>query len=335
MRKLYLLNMDKPADLDSWSNITVQQIKLLKKAILKKKIMLGFVIDSYSKYDKIFRYLHILLAVCVFGLGVAEEIARDSTGSTSTVTIILSAAVVAMMKLKDYLNYDKIKESAKQQTIKYEQLYQRIEREMFKPNGKRQKEEDFLYWIGREYNGIEMADPELSHSMQKKFAELCKEKGIPYDSDLEALTVLLRDDEDPDQNMRLQIKIVEEVNKEDGLTKEMQKADRKILESNQHGANPFATTESATDIKPEQADIVTELPEKEPTKDSISPKETTTQLVHTRQPTIRLVPRQSLVRTRSGTEEEDRVTYKEKMKTFDSKADLQWAMERLQGLDTT
>lgn len=175
-----------------WTPEGVGMIKDIKKSILKKKVMLSFIIDSYAKYDKVFRYSHILIATTAPILLLVSQETAGSSSSPSTLSVVLGIIAAGMIKVKEYLKYDKVKETAKQQTVKYEQLYQRIEREMIKPDSKRQPEEDFIYWINREFNNIEMADPDLTASLKKKFLDTCKERGIPCDEDLDLLGDLFK-----------------------------------------------------------------------------------------------------------------------------------------------
>lgn len=174
-----------------WSEATFTRIKEIKKAILKKKILLSIVIENYTRLNKIFKYLHMTIALSTPAISLFD----------SNVTLILSSIVAGMIKLKDYLKFDKIRELAKQQTIKYEQLYQRIERELTKKESDRQIEDEFIYWITREFNHIELADPEVSHGIKKKFIEKCQQLKIPYDEDLELLQILIKtDDQQPQSN---------------------------------------------------------------------------------------------------------------------------------------
>jgi len=171
-----------------WTPIGLIKIKELKKAILKKKIMLNFLVDVYSWWDKAYRYVQLLIAIGTPIFGLIELLL---TGSDGTVSIVLSCVVAAMIKFKDHIMYDKIRDTAKEQTIKYTQLFERIERELIKPDAKKQSEDDFIYWINREYTNLELNDPELSFSDKKKFIELCKSKGIPIEEDLTVLLELL------------------------------------------------------------------------------------------------------------------------------------------------
>jgi len=174
-----------------WSNTTQIKIREIKKAILKKKLMLSFIIDSYAWWDRTYRWGHISIAVLspIFNL---ITVAADSSGSLKILTIIISALVAGMVKFKDYIKFGELRDMAKQQTIKYSQLYERIERELIKPNNKKQSEDEFIYWINREYSQIELLDPELNYSDKKKFIKLCKMKNIPIDEDLETLQSLLQ-----------------------------------------------------------------------------------------------------------------------------------------------
>jgi len=157
------------------------KLKQIKRTILKKKIMLGFVIDNYSVWDRAFRYTHLFLAVST---PIVVTIQGTVSESNPTAAIVLSFVVAAMVKIKEYVVYDKIRDTAKEQTVKYTQLYERIEQ------GEAKQEADFIYWITRELHNIELNDPDLSHGEKQKFLLLCKEKGIPYDDDVAALVQL-------------------------------------------------------------------------------------------------------------------------------------------------
>ena len=174
-----------------WTTSGISILNNIKKSILKKKILFNFMIDNYSKYDKIFKYFHIGIAVSIPVLSMINKIVEASTDSTSTATLIFGSIVAAMIKLKDYLKFDKIKDTAKQQTIKYEQLYQRIEREMIKPIDKRQSEEEFIYWVNREFNNIEVLDPDISRAIKEKYMQFCKDNKVPFDDDLDMLKELM------------------------------------------------------------------------------------------------------------------------------------------------
>lgn len=170
----------------------IKTINEIKKAILRKKIILSIIIDSYSKYDKIYRYVHLFLALTAPVIAFINQLVSGSAEQVKTTTLIISAIVAGMIKIKDYLKFDKTKENAKQQTIKYGQLFQRIDREIRKPDDKRQNIEDFIYWINREFTNLEISDPELPNSLKDAYIALCKEKNIPYDEDIAVLTNLIQ-----------------------------------------------------------------------------------------------------------------------------------------------
>ena len=170
----------------------IKTINEIKKAILRKKIILSIIIDSYSKYDKIYRYVHLFLALTAPIIAFINQLVSGSAEQVKTTTLIISSIVAGMIKIKDYLKFDKTKENAKQQTIKYGQLFQRIDREIRKPDDKRQNTEDFIYWINREFTNLEISDPELPNSLKDAYVALCKEKNIPYDEDIAILTNLIQ-----------------------------------------------------------------------------------------------------------------------------------------------
>ena len=125
--------------------------------------MLSYLIDSYSRYDKIFKYVHMFFAI----ISPVVSLIDSNMSSISIVPVILSSLVAAMIKLKDYLKYDKIKELSKQQTVKYEQLFQRILRDTLKFNVI--IPEDYLYLINKEYNNIEISDPDIPRYIRDKY----------------------------------------------------------------------------------------------------------------------------------------------------------------------
>lgn len=171
---------------NDWSDEAHKSISNCKKSILKKKIKLSFIINNYSFKDKLFRYIHIILAIATPAFALADELTDRLQGST----LILSLLVASMIKLRSHLKYDKLHSVAKEQTVKYKLLYDRIESELIKPISKRQAEDDFIYWIIREHNNIESGDPELTPSDHVAFKQLCIDKKIPYDEDLHILQVL-------------------------------------------------------------------------------------------------------------------------------------------------
>jgi hypothetical protein len=85
---------------------------------------------------------------------------HGSAERTSTIVVILSTIVAGMIKLKDYLKFDKLKDQAKQQTVKYQQLYQRIEKEMRKQLDTRQNGEEFISWVNQLSNFFIVIDDE-------------------------------------------------------------------------------------------------------------------------------------------------------------------------------
>lgn len=296
------------SDKIQWSESGKQQIVDLKKMIVKKKIMLGFMIDDYSLLDRRFRYVHTALATSIPLISFINEMVTGNTDQTAMVTLVLSGIVAGMIKVKDTLKFGKIVVIAQQQTVKYKQLYQRIEREMNKQESKRESEESFIYWVNREYNNIEMADPELTHNMKKKFIELCKVKGIPYDEDMEALNNLLGD-------------VTQE------LTQVVvQKATEELADA------VITDADVERDVKKEEAKLNSNVAVVEEKKEQQSIQQRNPLTIDN--PTEKTTPEQqqrrmSTIRIRSTSDEVDRKQYKETMKAFNPTEDMQWALDRL------
>jgi hypothetical protein len=276
--------------LQQWSDHGIHLIKDIKKSILKKKIMMSFVIDSNSWYDKIFRYIHLILGVSAVVIGAVNQ-NLDQASSTSPV---LTAIVVAMIKMKDYLKFDKNKDAAKRQTVKYEQLFQRIDREILKSNDKRQTEDEFLMQINREFNSIEIEDPDIPRVLKEKYIALCKANNIQYDEDLEALQELVKE--------------------------------KHILFPVQPNNSPISTPCNNPHI--EQNQQVQHNPHVEQ-KTTELPVPSTTITINKPRSSL------SITRSRTASDEAERVEYKEKIKTVDTQQDLQWAIERLDTLNQT
>jgi cellobiose-specific phosphotransferase system component IIB len=273
----------------SWSEGVIEAIKDTKKTILKKKVILNIIIESYSWYDRIFRYSHMTIALVAPLISFLDQMINNTVENTSTAVLVLSSIVAGMIKLKDYLKFDKLKDQAKQQTIKYQQLYQRIEREMRKTESIRQNGEEFISWITRELSIIEVDDPDLPQSLKEKYIQLCKARGIPYDEDLEALGELFA--------AKVQI-VVENVVDQYAVDQTLK----------MHVQQPINMQEDPhNDQKDPHVD------QKDPNIDHKAMYKT-------------------LRKQRSPSDEADRQEYREKVKTLDTAQDLNWAIERLNGL---
>jgi hypothetical protein len=175
-----------------WNAEALAKIRELKISILKKKIMLEFLVSSYSKWDKLYRWSLMGVALLSPFAMLAETFIIENE-STKTINIIIGCLVAGLIKLKDYIVFDKIRDSSKVQTVKYSHLYERIERELLKPVEKRQSADEFIYWITREFSSLDLNDPELTFSDKKQFEELCRKNGIPIDEDMQQLVSLLSD----------------------------------------------------------------------------------------------------------------------------------------------
>ena len=150
--------------------------------------MMNILITNYSWYDKFLNYVHMTVAVITPLLAFISQLGIGAD-TINTVILITSGIVPGMIKIKDHLKYDKIKDQAKQQSAKYQQLYQHIDREMAKTV--QQNTSEFVSWVNREFSIIETDDPELNSKLRAKYIQMCKEKNIPYDDDLQELTELL------------------------------------------------------------------------------------------------------------------------------------------------
>lgn len=173
-----------------WSPHAISQVRRLKQTILRRKILLGFVETNFTWWDKWFKRTHLALASLAPMIALIDHQINGNVDATSDVTLVIGSVVAGLIKIKDYLKFDKIKEIAKQQNIRYESLMQKISSEESKPIGKKQSEEEFIYWINREFNSIEINDPEISMNMRNKYIQWCEKHKIQYDSDMDLLLQL-------------------------------------------------------------------------------------------------------------------------------------------------
>lgn len=282
-----------------WSKKSNIIINNIKRTILMKKIMLNFIIDNYSRYDKLFRYCHISIAALTPTIATINKLVSTNEDQANTVTLILSSLVAAMIKIKDYLKFDKIKETAKQQTIKYEQLYQRIEREMLKSIDRRQSEEDFIYWINREFNNIEISDPDISQSLKNKYIKFCKDNNIPFDNDIDSLQILIHNTNIKETRENKEIrenKVLENCSNDDITVIEHNENSSVVVIDNTADNTADNTTDNTADNTAD-TDLIQD--------DNI------------------------YVRTRTLSDENDKKEYKQKIQHLDIDRDLSWVLERL------
>lgn len=314
--------------MSDWSDTSVNKINNIKKSILRKRIMLTIIIDSYSTKDKFYRYLHIILAVVTPILAIIDDSLRcketASSETPSIITIILSTVVAGMVKLKDYLDFDKIRDVSKTQSVKYGQLYDRIESEMVKPANKKQSEDDFIYWIVREYNNIELDDPDLKQSDKEKFIAVCKEKGIPFDEDFYKLQDLTN------IPSSLTTKNTPNINTHDPY-----------INQNTLSGNSSAQSDNPSHLavlSNNKTNLVEQTNQIDQTNISSDNPQSTTIENEKNNREINVLVKEFKDELNDencalGNLQCDKQKYKDTLKNMDTKADLRWALERLNNLD--
>ncbi len=165
----------------------------IKKQILKKKFLLEELCNSMKTKDKwisVGLYLLSLLTGAVSGIDYAFP---DS--QLQLISSVFSVCTIVLLKLKSYLNYDYIKELCKKQLVKYDLLFQKIERGITKHSYDQTDEEEFVLCLYRELNVLENNDPEISNSIYDKFIEVCKKMNIPFNDTINQLAELYHNTE--------------------------------------------------------------------------------------------------------------------------------------------
>lgn len=160
----------------------------IKKQILKKKFLLEELCNSMKEKNKwmsVCLYLLSLLTGAISGIDYAIPEANIQIIAT-----VLSIGTMILLKLKSYLNYDYIKELCKKQLVKYDLLFQKIERGITKHSYDQTDEEEFILCLYRELNVLENNDPEISNSIYDKFGDMCRKMNIPFNDTLHQLAEL-------------------------------------------------------------------------------------------------------------------------------------------------
>jgi hypothetical protein len=170
-----------------------EQLQNISKLIIKKKILLNFVITNYTWKDKVFNWVHIILAIVAPILSLSQEKNCNDTQSFSSV--VISFIVASLIKIKDYVKYDKIRDTAKKQNILYKELYDKIEFKILSLKKSHDNSEEeilaFFKEVKKEYSTIEKSDPDIKDSDKEKYIIECKKLGIEYIDDIDILKRLI------------------------------------------------------------------------------------------------------------------------------------------------
>jgi hypothetical protein len=167
----------------------------IKAFILEKKILLNMINEEYNLYDSIIKVIHLIVAMIQPVISLIDLLLGQCTDGL--VAVVFGIGVVIIMKLREIFNYKKLQEQSKEQSVKYRQLFNMITEEEDKAEYRRQPKDIFVYWIVREYNNIQLNDPEIPKRTNQKFNKLCKEHNITWNADINILEKLLHDINSP------------------------------------------------------------------------------------------------------------------------------------------
>lgn len=162
-----------------------ERLRKIKIKILQQKILLNFIISKFDKYHYWYKWAH-------FGISVLTPISsliEFYTGNIG-ITIGLSSIVAVMVKLREVYKFNEIRDTAKTQTIKYTNLFEHIENELLKPENKRQPIDDFIYWVSREFQHIQLNDPDISYKLLSEFKDYCNKNNIKFINDVQLINEL-------------------------------------------------------------------------------------------------------------------------------------------------
>ena len=165
--------------------------------IYRRRIIYNTMIKHNHCKDILFKVIHYVIASLTPLLIVIQNYTENqhlcSDHDEPTTLLALSVLVVVLLKIKDYVRFDKIKRVSREQVAKYKVLEGNIEAELRKLPLEKKKENDFIFWISREMEYIERDDPEIPAELNKQINELCASHGITVSNELTHLTTLERD----------------------------------------------------------------------------------------------------------------------------------------------
>ena len=175
----------------TWSNRAEKKIKKLELGILKKKILMNIIVEKYAWRACIYGYVQRSITIFAPLLGIINLLVKDQY-KLDVIYTVISILVACLSEVKNLVEFDEIRDTAKSQSVKYQQLYTRIERE--RERLIKQPEEDFIYQKRERFLDIEQNDPESSPDIYEKFQSVCKKLGIPYDENIEEIKRLLEEE---------------------------------------------------------------------------------------------------------------------------------------------
>ncbi len=300
-----------------WNHITDLKIKQLKIAIVKKKLMLSFIVDTYAWWDSMVRWIQFLILI-ISPIVAFISMFVDDKETITIIIIILNGISIGVVRLKDYLGYDKIRDVSKEQTLNYGKLYDYIERELLKDVARRQDASEFINSINQEYNNIGKKDPELSYGDNNKFKEFCKNNNIPYDEDMDLLKKLIAGSR---AELRRKSVILS------GIAETQIRANETQVKSNedQIKANETQVKSNEDQIKSNGTQVKSN--EVESNEDQIKEHH-----IIDVTPEVSEEPEESY--TDNVPEYHQILSEISNPKTFNSKKDIKWAMSRLESLET-
>jgi hypothetical protein len=171
-----------------WSDETLQSLRRFQRDILYAKFKMSFMLDSYEWWDNLYRWGHIVIATLAPIISIVTASVDENSTGYQILAIVIGTVTAMLIKIKDYVVFDKIRDRAKEQSARYQMLYIRIRNEMAKEPEDRQGPREFFYWTNREFLSISAEDPRMTQEEKDSFKLYCEKKGVKYyDDDVDEL----------------------------------------------------------------------------------------------------------------------------------------------------
>lgn len=161
----------------------------IRLRILQKKAMMTIIIKDYAFLDRLLRRSITFLNILSFTISFIIS-TIDIPNQLKFILTIIIGIVAIITRLKDFIKIHRIRDSAKLQYAKYDNLSQKILDEVNKPNDIKNNYLEFINNIENEFRLLSFSDPILSYKQKIIYKKECEKLGVPILEDNEELVEL-------------------------------------------------------------------------------------------------------------------------------------------------
>ena len=176
----------------------------------RKKIQISAIISIYYIYTLLYKIVQFLFGLLTLIPAIIDIIYPDD-GNNNT-RIIIVGSIISLLEpiIHEKFNYESNRQQAKQQAIKYRDMYQRLETLLSETS-----QTETLHDIKKELQLLELDDIDMDYFIRMRYEKICKESNIPIDDDVDNLIDLLNKKKNP--VFKLTAHTIENINNETEL----------------------------------------------------------------------------------------------------------------------